>query len=157
MDIEKFWNTVEKRGPKECWPWKGAVSGCGYGSLMMDGKYLRPHRVAYQHGRRVALGRWIVRHRCDNKICCNPNHLVRGTHKQNTSDAISRKLHSPPPVLLGEDHGRAKLTWQRVREIREAARSGTSIYRIAKCMGIPETTVGHVVHGRTWVEKQTSL
>ena len=37
-------------------------------------------------------GYWppVVRHTCDNKRCLEPSHLIGGTYKDNTQDALSR-------------------------------------------------------------------
>ena len=52
---------------------------------------LQVHRVAWEchHAQPIPEG-FILLHSCDNPRCCNPNHLVLGTHKDNTHDMMSK-------------------------------------------------------------------
>ena len=83
------WDVTE-RG---CWEWRGGVSGSGYGILSaprlgLDGA--RVHRLMWEmHNGPISDG-LVVRHRCDNPPCINPNHLEIGTHGQNMQDMVDR-------------------------------------------------------------------
>jgi hypothetical protein len=50
----------------------------------------------------------VVRHTCDNPPCCNPAHLLVGTHADNTQDAvergrIAREFAKPNTILSDAD------------------------------------------------------
>lgn len=48
------------------------------------------HRASYRiHNGEIPQG-MLVRHRCDNPACVNPDHLELGTHQQNSSDRALR-------------------------------------------------------------------
>jgi len=71
-----------------CWQWKKSHP-TGYGkcfqvSIDRKKKYLTPHRLSYYK----ATGEYpeLIRHKCDNRLCVNPDHLESGSHQQNGMD-----------------------------------------------------------------------
>jgi len=85
-----FWNKVNVRGVKECWEWQGSRNSSGYGYSMLMGEWTGVHRISWilANGQ-IPQGRHIL-HRCDNKVCCNPNHLYCGTQVDNMADKVAR-------------------------------------------------------------------
>jgi len=79
-------------GLSRCWNWHGQSDTGGYALIPMRGISYLGHRVSYflHHGH-IPDG-LVIRHRCDNKICTNPEHLELGTHQQNIQDAHKRGL-----------------------------------------------------------------
>jgi hypothetical protein len=78
----------------ECWEWKYIKKTTGYGKDMqinIDGriKYFIPHRVSYYkyNGTYPEL----IRHKCNNRACINPNHLEAGSYKENAIDTHIKK------------------------------------------------------------------
>ena len=61
---------------------QGAVGYLGFSFLA--------HRVAWALHHETEPGKQVIRHRCDNPACCNPEHLIAGTHSDNMLDAVSR-------------------------------------------------------------------
>lgn len=84
-----------RQGPS-CWNWTGALSR-GYGLLARGWKKspYKAHRLAYELliGE-VPLGA-VVRHKCDNPRCVNPEHLELGTQRDNLRDAAARGRLNP--------------------------------------------------------------
>ncbi len=75
-------------------------------------KYTLLHRFVYeQKYGKIPKGK-VVRHKCDNSLCINPEHLELGTRADNVQDRIIRNRSA-----IGEKHGRSKLTEQEVEEI----------------------------------------
>lgn len=93
MTPERFWARVQKGAATECWPWTGAKEANGYGASELLGRKQGAHRVAYSlhflAGEAIPTG-LMVRHKCDNKGCCNPEHLETGTHADNMRDMVER-------------------------------------------------------------------
>lgn len=90
---ERFWGKVHKRDG--CWAWGGAKSQ-GYGYITKGGRgegVVRAPRLSYQiHFGEIPEG-MVVRHKCDNPECTNPDHLQIGTHADNMSDLVDRRRH----------------------------------------------------------------
>lgn len=74
-----------------CWEWTGSTGGRdGRGTISIDGKKYQAHRVVFELFNGEIADGMVVRHRCDNPICCNPTHLVIGTKSMNTLDMYER-------------------------------------------------------------------
>lgn len=87
-----FWDRVDKSaGPDACWPWTGSRCQHGYGSFGRSGATVTASREAYEltHGplpEGEGYHGTVVMHSCDNPPCCNPKHLIAGTHIDNMRD-----------------------------------------------------------------------
>lgn len=83
---DRFWEKVEKT-PGGCWVWQGAKRGKGYGDIYVgDGRRMATHQLSYQWAHGTIPDGMFVLHRCDNKLCVNPDHLFTGTHQDNMDD-----------------------------------------------------------------------
>jgi hypothetical protein len=135
-----------------CWGWNGTLDRDGYGVVKVRGKNYRAPRLSFF----AANGWWaepLVRHTCDNRECCNPKHLIEGTHKQNGRDASTRGRLSHPPThdKFGEGKGRAKLSEVQVEEIKELYATGEWTQKqLAERFGVWVTTVGKIIRGKSW-------
>lgn len=138
-----------------CWLWIGSQTGKGYGNLTTGNRSAYAHRMAYEavNGPGSASG-WVVRHRCDNPCCCNPDHLLVGTHKDNNDDAWARGRMR---VVRGEDAGRVTLTTEDVVRARQLAADGMPICEIARTLGHSHQTIGYAVTGQTWTHLPGSV
>jgi len=149
----RFWSYVERRGPDECWPWKGGFFSTGYGQFRAGVRKVRAHRTALQLERGELAPGMIACHRCDNKPCCNPPHLFAGTHADNAHDrdAKGRARLGRRISLPGALNPSAKLTEPDVRQIRMLAGQGLFQREIATRFGISQSQVGNIVRGASWV------
>lgn len=99
---QRFEQKVDRVGnPDGCWLWTGTKVSIGYGWFWHPGGTYA-HRWSYQHYVGLIPDGLVIRHKCDNPPCVNPDHLLVGTQRDNIADAISRGRHSPPPILRGE-------------------------------------------------------
>jgi len=89
--VARFWDRIDTSG--DCWLWTGGTFKNGYGMVAMgrkpDGRAVNgyAHRIAYGLINGPIPDGLVVRHRCDNPPCCNPDHLLIGTQAENIADA----------------------------------------------------------------------
>jgi len=75
----------------KCWNWNRSLSTHGYGLLSDKRKTWLVHRLVYTLQNGEILEGLLVRHKCDNRKCCNPEHLELGTNQDNALDVLERK------------------------------------------------------------------
>lgn len=88
--IERFFSKVNKTPC--CWLWTAAQTSGGYGHFGGGASYsVRAHRVSWviKNGQ-IPYG-LVVRHKCDNRLCVNPDHLMIGTQQENMNDVALKK------------------------------------------------------------------
>lgn len=142
---DRFWSKVFITDKDSCWPWLGNIGWHGYGIFKCGGKNQRTNRVAFF----LFNGYWpnVCRHTCDNPSCCNPNHLLDGTHAENAADKVARGRCNP---ARGNEKSNAKLTPEKVTEIRILLSQGMSQRSIAPLFGVSATVIGRIANGTMW-------
>ncbi len=77
----------------DCIEYEGARFRYGYGQLPrpLGGTRYAHRAVMIEH--HVPIAGMIVRHRCDNPPCINPEHLTVGTQADNVRDMMERGGH----------------------------------------------------------------
>jgi hypothetical protein len=73
-----------------CWLWLGAVIPDGYGSTKVDNKAILAHRRSWVIHRGPIPPDAHVLHRCDNRLCVNPDHLFLGDNLINVADKMAK-------------------------------------------------------------------
>ncbi|NEW33849.1 helix-turn-helix domain-containing protein [Nocardia cyriacigeorgica] len=133
--------------PDECWEWTGSRNK-GYGVISVSQSRVRiAHDVAWEvnHGRSLPPG-MVVRHRCDNPPCVNPDHLVLGTHGDNNRDKSERGRNGYNGT------GFKHLTPAQVREIRALHEDGTNMSEIARRFSRSRSTIIRVVKRQVFAD-----
>lgn len=96
----RFWDKVDRRGRRECWPWLAYRRPSGHGRLKWDGRTESAYRVAFLLSVGPIPAGALVRHRCGNAWCVNPAHLELGDYADNGADRIRHRGKpeiTPPP------------------------------------------------------------
>lgn len=117
------------RKPDECWEWTKTTSH-GYGQVKFESTRYLAHRVAWEITNGPIPEGLHVLHRCDNPLCCNPNHLWLGTQKDNVNDCIAKNRRytgEHAGTNVGETNGTAKLTARDVFKIRASEDGGRAL------------------------------
>ena len=69
-----------------CWIWQGAVSTAGYGTRGKPGflpvKLVQTHKEMFELAFGEIPGGEILHHLCEQKRCCNPNHMATMTRAE---------------------------------------------------------------------------
>lgn len=150
---ERFWPKVDKRGPDDCWEWKGGKIPAGYGIIRGHGKVLKAHRVAWEltNGPIPEGEGWhgtCVLHKCDNPGCVNPAHLRLGPQSENINDMYRKKRDADPH---GEANGNSRLVKEQVLGVRALLEEGKlSLRAIAARYDVALRTIWNIKEGITW-------
>jgi hypothetical protein len=129
-----------------CWLWLGGLTTSGYGHFWNGTRSVLAHRHAYEKLRGTVPAGLYVLHRCDVRCCVNPDHLFLGTNEDNMADMASKGRRRG--ITAGEDDGRAKLTAEDVRSIRE---SSLGLTKIAHQYGLNRSHVYAIRAKKVWV------
>jgi len=91
---ERFWAKVNKDAPNGCWEWHSSLTGGGYGAFFVHHpdkrEIVRAHRFSWELANgSIPNGLWVL-HKCDNRICVNPDHLFLGNRSDNMIDCARK-------------------------------------------------------------------
>lgn len=178
IDRTRFFSKLKLNPDTGCMEWPGQTRKGGYGLMYSTAGKFRAHRVAaylagmIEHPRGVASGHGPsalnVLHRCDNPLCCNPEHLFVGTHQDNMDDmnskgrSVHHKFVGPRKSLIrrkrvyptGEKHHNSKLTDAQVEDIRAWYAAGIySQGEMAKMFGVTQSTLSYICSGKSRFDK----
>lgn len=81
-------------------------------------KVMMIHQLVYRYFKEDYENGLCVRHKCDNPLCINPEHLEVGTHQDNMDDMYSRKKDEISISRKGSRNGNRKLSEEDVENIR---------------------------------------
>lgn len=140
-----------------CWNWIGTKIKSGYGHLSVKRKLILAHRFSYELYFGVFDKNLDVLHKCDNPSCVNPYHLWLGTDKDNSldcrlkgRDACFKKGQRTNADNRGTKSKKAKLTEEKVIDIKKMLKSNQTISYIAKLYCISPSIISGIKNGRRW-------
>ena len=90
---------VEDRGfTSPCHIWTGPTSGegrgGGYGRMCLNGQTVAVHLVVFTHFHGYIPGKKQIDHLCNQRLCCNTEHLELVTHLRNQRRRVKRQIES---------------------------------------------------------------
>jgi len=128
--------------PTQCWIWKGAGTGDGYGRIVMSyKKAILAHRASWMIYRYPIPDEMHVLHICNNGAggCVNPDHLYIGTEHDNAKDRVR-----------AGNNATQKLTVEDVAAIRVRLEAGETQRSIASSFGVCRSAIGHIFTGKNF-------
>lgn len=121
----KILANIEKQNG--CWIWTGNKFNSGYGLINTDSKARSAHRVSYETFNGPIPNGQLVCHKCDNKLCVNPDHLWLGTYVENMQDCKQKFRNTH-----GERNSKCKYTDIQIEEMRLLKEEGFTTARLAR-------------------------
>ncbi len=166
---EEVWNRLKTNGrynKNGCLIWNGPLSD-GYGTVSAYRKLWKVHRLSYFVNNDISSmpdtnieEKAYVLHTCDNKKCFNPEHLILGTHKENTEH---EKLFGK--ILCGESNKKTTITEAVALEILHSKCEISDINYLtvaerAKKFNVSKSLIRSIDDRRSWLhlpDKQGNL
>lgn len=120
--IDAFWRCVFRANG--CWCWIGSKNKRDYGAAHTNLGTIGAHRLSYMiHYGQIQDG-LVVRHKCDNPQCTNPDHLETGTLEDNSMDRCirggrNRKKKRGKPIMASTPPKQMRLTATDLEMLRQ--------------------------------------
>lgn len=86
-----------------CWQWRGYTDRAGYGTIKVDGRMQKAHRVMYAELVGPVPAGLELDHLCRNRSCVRPEHLEPVTRQENCLRRTRLITHCPAGHAYGED------------------------------------------------------
>ena len=154
------WELVQQGDPNKCWEWQGCKNSTGYGSITISQKVYSAHRIVYaltfpnaidfRAPKDKSLKQFIL-HKCDNRLCCNPDHMELGNYNDNNKDAANKGRSNAPK---GANHAKAKLTQEQAEQVRSIHKTGLTYVEIGKMFNIHANNISRIVKMRGYTESR---
>lgn len=147
IDFVEDWRcAITAKLDTPCWECRGTcVTQGGHIHVKRYGKVTTLHRHLYDELFGAIPDGILVRHKCDNPICINPEHWELGTHADNMHDKTVRLRG-----IRGESHFRATLTDAEVLEIFNAEERYGLRSELARKYNTHWMNIQSIRIGRTW-------
>lgn len=147
---QHLFDNIEVNAITGCWNWTGNLFQGGYGvykcKALTGRKQINASRASWMIHNGPIEAKQFVCHSCDNRRCCNPDHLFLGDAKKNMEDCVAKDR-----MNKGEDRPMSKLTEEKVIELRALFSKGALTYRAAaKKYGVATSCIVSAVKRKTW-------
>lgn len=135
-----------------CLVWRKSTDINGYGVICYGYKNYQVHVAAMyvktnnpQHPVDENGRKFIVRHKCKNRSCCEHTHLEYGTHLENNLDMIRDGT-----ICRGEKSACAKISEELAQEIKNSIALGLTPTQRANKFGVSVPIIRAIDTGSSW-------
>ena len=141
--LSKLMKKVEHHGFSTdlCWSWRGGhntdAQGVRRPTTQIGGKKYYIHRLLYLLVRGAIPTGNVVRHRCDNPLCCSPYHTELGTTLDNMRDMVERDR-------------KGQLANEVVATIKRKLRDGLTHAEVAAQYGVSRQLITDINTGKAY-------
>lgn len=144
LDIERFYSKIKFNEETSCWDWKGTMFSNGYGAFKLKRKMWRSHRLSYSIFVGEIPSKHEIHHTCENRKCCNPEHLQLLKHPEHARTHNIKKTHCKRGHEFTKENTRISPTNKRI---------------CRKCERINHYNAYHkdIEKARAYVKKQAKL
>lgn len=144
---DKFWSKVNGQDENGCMTWKMSKTKAGYGQVRCGSKNMLAHRVAYMIVKGDIPEGMLIMHSCDNKPCCNPDHLSIGTHADNSHDMM-RKDRGDGQFTNGHASDNIKIEKSCYDQIKQRRENGEKGIDLAAEYGVSPSLISIIKLGK---------
>ena len=137
--VDVFQHIDMAGGADACWPWlRGTGGGNGKSKprpyFQVDGVKHIAYRLVWElmKGEKLTSDQMLC-HKCDNSICCNPNHLEIGDNESNMAEMVERDRHGLSHVTVRRIRymlAVGELTHEQIADLNETSKA--TVGRIAR-------------------------
>lgn len=120
-----------------------SINEYGHRSFRKYGRNYLVHRYIYEECFGFIADDLVVRHKCDNPSCINPEHLEVGTHADNVMDKVKRER-----VPKGSSHSNSKFTEDDVKFIKRNPQ--ISARELVEKFGVSKEAIYKIRQGIRW-------
>lgn len=132
----------------DCWIWTGGTYSNGYGQVKSQTYNTRyAHQYACSHWNNsplpIPVG-FCVKHKCDTKLCINPEHLEYGTIQENIQEMVDRNEFAM---------GRIPATDEELILLKELIEKDTPMREISRNMNCSRSRIARIIRDYLTVEQ----
>ena len=142
-DVKQRFLEKVKQMESGCHEWQAGQARGGYGKFQLVGKTVTAHRMAYELFVAPIPDGLCVLHRCDNRLCVNPEHLFLGDLADNIKDMDKKQRRGT----------KSRLTYADAEQIKQMLVDRYSQETIAKKFNVNQTTISRIKLGKSTLFK----
>ncbi len=142
-DVKQRFLEKVKQMESGCHEWQAGQARGGYGKFQLVEKTVTAHRMAYELFVAPIPDGLCVLHRCDNRLCVNPEHLFLGDLDANVKDMDQKQRRGT----------KSRLTYADVKQIKQMLADRYSQETIAEKFNVHQGTISRIKLGKTTLFK----